>query len=133
MPEGTLGPPPVTWIGTRRSYVDNLGRRIEVMETVVGDNQDRPDNMPLYLAHGVAMVNTPEGSGPMPFTFPIEADSIKQAFDRYDELKEKGAQDFIENRNNQHREMMEQQAKQLVMPNGQDVDAIAKHAGIQRR
>ncbi len=91
-------------------YTDLQAGTIKRMIPVTTEGLTDSTRKEIYM--GQATVLTPVGS--LPLSFEIEADSLRQAVEKYGEAAEKGLKETME----ELRRMQQEQASSLVIPKG---------------
>jgi len=73
-----------------------------------------------YAGHAMIGIQTPQGTLEQPIMFPIEADSIQEAFGKFKEAREteapKEARRIITEMQNQMRQQQEEERNRIVVP-----------------
>ncbi|BCX88600.1 hypothetical protein MIN45_P0969 [Methylomarinovum tepidoasis] len=92
------------------TYTDLKTGTIKRLIPVTAEGMTDPNRREMFL--GQATIMTPVGS--LPLSFEIEADTLKDAVEKYGEAAEKGIRETME----ELRRLQQEQASSLVIPKG---------------
>ncbi|BCX82976.1 hypothetical protein MIT9_P2567 [Methylomarinovum caldicuralii] len=92
------------------TYTDLKTGTIKRLIPVTAEGMADPNRKEMFL--GQATIMTPVGS--LPLSFEIEADTLKDAVEKYGEAAEKGIRETME----ELRRLQQEQASSLVIPKG---------------
>lgn len=71
------------FIAKCESFVDQEGAQVDSFECVQGSEEDRPENLPRYTGSAVIGIMGPQGPQPQRVSFPIEAESLEECFEKF--------------------------------------------------
>lgn len=92
-----------------RTFTDGQGKVVIERVLVAGE---QPKDAPRFIGQGAVPVQTPHGPQPMRFDFRIVADTIEEAFEKFEEAGQQGADEAIRNMQRQNDRL------QIVGPDG---------------
>lgn len=94
-------------------YFDDRGAKITENELISGEICE---DMARFIGYGMLQMKTPMGVIPQEITVPIEADSIEEAFEKFESVMNEARPKAIEEMKQMIRERMEQEQSKIVVP-----------------
>ena len=96
-------------------YIDDRGAKIEENELV--DLKDGEEAPPRFLGNGMIIMETPMGKVPQEIQVPIEAETIQEAFEKFEDAMREAQPKIVERMKEQIRDKMMEENNKIIVPN----------------